>query len=82
MDPKIVVKASKTKKFPYKNDKAINDKNLILINREILVMRVQNDSKLKIYSVFSSLSSEFSLIEMSEDETFFIRDMQFLPDED
>jgi len=82
MDPKIVVKASNTKKFSYKNDKVINDKNLILINREILVIRVQNDSKLKIYSVFSSLSSEFSLIEMSEDETFFIRDMQFLPDED
>jgi len=82
MNPKSVVKASKTKKFPYKNDKAIGDKHLILMNREILVMRVQNDPKLKICSVFSTLSSEFSLTEISEDETFFVRDMQFLSDED
>jgi len=34
-----VVKASKTKNFPYRDEKAKDDKNLILMNREILVMR-------------------------------------------
>lgn len=82
MNTKSVVKAFKTKNFPYKNDRASSDSNLILMNSEIMIMRMQNDPTLKICSVFSNLSSEIGLTTLREDETVEIRDMKFLSDSD
>lgn len=50
---KNIVKATKTKKFVYRNERALNDKNLLLANSEILVMRAQNDSKLRFFAIYS-----------------------------
>lgn len=75
-----IVKATKSKKIVYRNERAPNEKSLLLANSEILVMRAQNEPKLKFFAIFSMLSTETSLQEISPDENFEIKDMQFLPD--
>lgn len=76
----MLVKAWKAKNFPYESKSAAWDKNLILMNSEILVMRSQNEAKLKVCSLFSNLSSELTIATVdpasdTQSLPFIVKDM-------